>query len=114
MDCRRHGGYRGWSRFHGIGHELVPAPSQDPKPWATTPEIISSGIYRFTRNPMYVGMALVQIAIGIGLANWWVILAVPVSLVLVYLTAIRQEEAYLERKFGSAYTDYKMSVRRWL
>ena len=100
--------------FMGLAMSLFRRTGQDPKPWATTPEIISSGIYRFTRNPMYVGMALIQIAIGIGLANWWVILAVPVSLVLVYLTAIRHEEAYLERKFGSAYTDYKMSVRRWL
>ena len=98
----------------GLAMSLFRRTSQDPKPWATTPEIISSGIYRFTRNPMYVGMALIQIAIGIGLANWWVIVAVPVPLVLVYLTAIRHEEAYLERKFGSAYTDYKMSVRRWL
>ena len=87
---------------------------QDPKPWARTPEIISTGIYRITRNPMYVGIALLQIAIGIGLANWWVIIAVPVVLVVVYLTAIRHEEAYLERKFGRAYTGYKESVRRWL
>jgi protein-S-isoprenylcysteine O-methyltransferase Ste14 len=100
--------------FMGLAMNLFRRTSQDPKPWAMTPEIISSGIYRFTRNPMYVGMALIQIAIGIGLANWWVILAVPVSLVLVYLTAIRHEEAYLEQKFGSVYTDYKMSVRRWL
>ena len=34
---------------------------QDPKPWESTPEIISTGIYRFTRNPMYVGLALIQI-----------------------------------------------------
>ncbi len=86
---------------------------QDPKPWKTTPEIISSGIYGLTRNPMYVGMALLQAAIGIGLANGWVLALVPPALVVVYLTAIRHEEAYLANKFGEAYFDYKKSVRRW-
>jgi protein-S-isoprenylcysteine O-methyltransferase Ste14 len=87
---------------------------QDPKPWEPTPEIVSSGVYRLTRNPMYVGMALLQIAIGVGLANGWVLALVPLVLVLVYWTAIRHEEAYLERKFGETYARYKRSVRRWL
>ena len=98
----------------GFAINLFKRTGQDPKPWATTPEIISSGIYRFTRNPMYVGMALLQLAIGIGLANWWIIIAVPIALVLVYSTAVRHEEAYLEQKFGRVYVDYKHSVRRWL
>jgi protein-S-isoprenylcysteine O-methyltransferase Ste14 len=87
---------------------------QDPKPWEPTPEIISTGVYRFTRNPMYVGMGLLQIGIGVGLANGWILALVPIVLVLVYWTAIRHEEAYLERKFGEAYASYKRSVRRWL
>jgi protein-S-isoprenylcysteine O-methyltransferase Ste14 len=87
---------------------------QDPKPWEPTPEIISTGVYRFTRNPMYVGMALLQIGIGVGLANGWILALVPLALVLVYLTAVRHEEAYLERKFGETYASYKRSVRRWL
>jgi len=87
---------------------------QDPKPWESTPEIISTGIYRFTRNPMYVSMALMQIGIGIGLGNGWVVALVLPVLLVVYFTAIRHEEAYLERKFGETYTRYKVSVRRWL
>jgi protein-S-isoprenylcysteine O-methyltransferase Ste14 len=87
---------------------------QDPKPWESTPEIISTGIYRFTRNPMYVGMALMQIGIGIGLGNGWIIALVPPVLVVIYMIAIRHEEAYLERKFGDTYARYKASVRRWL
>jgi len=87
---------------------------QDPKPWKTTPEIISTGIYRFTRNPMYVAMALLQTAIGIGFANGWIIALVPPALVIIYAIAIRREEAYLERKFGDPYIEYKRSVRRWL
>jgi protein-S-isoprenylcysteine O-methyltransferase Ste14 len=87
---------------------------QDPKPWESTPEIISTGIYRYTRNPMYVSMGLLQAGIGVALANGWVVLSVPVVWGVIYAIAIRHEEAYLETKFGSAYTEYKESVRRWL
>jgi protein-S-isoprenylcysteine O-methyltransferase Ste14 len=87
---------------------------QDPKPWESTPEIISTGIYRFTRNPMYLGMGLLQAGIGLALANSWVVGLVPISWLLIYAIAIRHEEAYLQAKFGNAYTDYKRSVRRWL
>ena len=63
---------------------------------------------------MYVGMAFLQIAIGAGLGNWWIIIFVPVVLLLIYTTAVRHEEEYLERKFGGEYTRYRASVRRWL
>ncbi len=87
---------------------------QDPKPWESTPEIISTGVYRFTRNPMYAGMALLQAGIGLALASAWIIALVPVVLAVVYATAVRHEEAYLEEKFGAAYLSYKSSVRRWI
>jgi protein-S-isoprenylcysteine O-methyltransferase Ste14 len=87
---------------------------QDPKPWKSTPEILSTGVYRFTRNPMYLGMALLQTAIGVGWANGWVVALVPGVLAVVHASAIRHEEAYLERKFGDTYLGYKSSVRRWL
>lgn len=87
---------------------------QDPKPWKATPEIITTGIYRHTRNPMYLGMGLLQAGIGVALANAWVVVLVPVTCAVIARTAIRHEEAYLERKFGAPYTDYKRSVRRWL
>lgn len=87
---------------------------QDPKPWESTPEIISTGVYRFTRNPMYVGMALLQAAIGLAAASAWIIGLVPGALAVVYATAVRHEEAYLEEKFGAVYLSYKRRVRRWI
>jgi protein-S-isoprenylcysteine O-methyltransferase Ste14 len=48
------------------------------------------------------------------LSNLWVVLLVPVTWTTIYLIAIRHEEAYLERKFGIVYLDYKGAVRRWL
>lgn len=105
----------------GLGVALVLAAfglfrrtGQDPKPWKPTPEILATGVYRFTRNPMYVGMTLLLAGIGIGLANAWLVLLAPVALAVVYATAVRHEEAYLERKFGETYRAYKASVRRWL
>lgn len=93
---------------------LFRAIGQDPAPWTATPSVVTTGIYRWTRNPMYVGMGLLQTAIAIGWANGWILALVPVVLATVQATAIRHEEAYLERKFGETYLAYKRSVRRWL
>lgn len=90
------------------------ATGQDPKPWKPTPEIIASGIYRYTRNPMYISMTLLQLAIGVGFMNGWICILAPLALTTVYYTAVRHEEAYLERKFGESYLSYKRSVRRWV
>ena len=87
---------------------------QNPKPWKTTPEFIGTGPYRWSRNPMYAGMALVLIALAFALTNGWLLAFVPVVLAIVYRTAIRHEEAYLDEKFGDSYRAYKRSVRRWL
>ncbi len=93
---------------------LFQATGQDPKPWETTPAIISTGIYRFTRNPMYLGMGLLQAGIGFALRNGWVVALVPISWLIIYWIAIRHEEAYLTHKFAVVYQDYKASVRRWI
>ncbi len=87
---------------------------QDVKPWKTTPEISTDGIYKVTRNPMYVGMALAQAGIGIGLSNLWIVAFVLPVLVVVYFIAVRPEEEYLASKFGESYQSYRNSVRRWL
>lgn len=87
---------------------------QDPKPWVESPELIAKGIYLWTRNPMYLGMGILQAAIGILAANTWMIVLVPVTWFTIYLIAIRHEEKYLEGKFGDSYRGYKESVRRWI
>jgi protein-S-isoprenylcysteine O-methyltransferase Ste14 len=87
---------------------------QDPKPWKPTPAIVSTGIYGYSRNPMYVSMALLQACVGIALLNGWILVLIPPVLLLVYFTAIRHEEVYLERKFGETYLSYRCNVRRWI
>jgi protein-S-isoprenylcysteine O-methyltransferase Ste14 len=79
---------------------------------ATT--LVIAGPYRFTRNPMYVGMALLTAGMGLWRDTWWVfVLLIPVVLVIDRYV-IAREERYLRRRFGSAYDDYTRRVRRWL
>ena len=79
-----------------------------------TTAIVENGPYRTTRNPIYLGMFLGQTGIAIGLDNLWVLaMLVPFYFVIRH-GVVAQEEAYLERKFGAVYRDYKSRVRRWL
>jgi protein-S-isoprenylcysteine O-methyltransferase Ste14 len=87
---------------------------QDPKPWTSTPEIIVTGPYKFTRNPMYLMMVLWCVGFSIILDEAWVFVLAPVCGIVIYLTAIRHEEIYLEEKFGDSYRQYKANVRRWI
>ena len=76
--------------------------------------LVVAGPYRFTRNPMYVGMALLTVALGLLLDTWWpIVLLVPV-LILVQVLVIAREERYLRRRFGAEYEAYTRQVRRWL
>ena len=79
-----------------------------------TMAIVTHGPYRFTRNPIYLGMFLGQTGLAIGFDNLWILATlIPFYLVLRY-GVVAREEAYLEHKFGGVYSDYKSRVRRWL
>lgn len=76
--------------------------------------IVDSGPYRFTRNPIYLGMMLGLIGEAIAFNSLWPLLSlVPFALVIRY-GVVAREEAYLERKFGDGYRRYRARVRRWL
>jgi len=86
----------------------------DPIPFNPTTRIVAHGVYRFSRNPMYLGFALCTFGLAILVDSAWMLLAVPIGLVLVDRTVITREERYLERKFGDEYLNYKRRIRRWL
>lgn len=76
--------------------------------------LVVAGPYRFSRNPIYVGMIVLLLGIGIMVDGVWIVaLAVPFALVLRY-GVIAREERYLEAKFGEAYRAYRAGVRRWI
>ena len=87
---------------------------QDPAPWTPTPEIVVEGMYKFSRNPMYLGMLVFCIGFSIILSSVWILILTPVCGWLLYNIAIRHEEVYLEEKFGDSYRAYKKNVRRWI
>jgi protein-S-isoprenylcysteine O-methyltransferase Ste14 len=76
--------------------------------------LVISGPYRFTRNPMYVGLAVLTVALGIFMNSWWpIVLLIPV-LIAVRAFVIAPEERYLNRRFGADYVGYTQRVRRWV
>jgi protein-S-isoprenylcysteine O-methyltransferase Ste14 len=76
--------------------------------------LVTTGIHGWSRNPIYVGMLLIYAGIGIAASSPWIlILTLPLAITIRYGVVVR-EEVYLERRFGDAYRDYKVRVRRWL
>jgi protein-S-isoprenylcysteine O-methyltransferase Ste14 len=83
-------------------------------PMNPTTALVTSGPYRLTRNPMYLGMAFLYVAFAFAFGVIWALAFLPAVIVVVDRFVIAREEPYLERKFGQAYRDYKARVRRWL
>jgi protein-S-isoprenylcysteine O-methyltransferase Ste14 len=83
-------------------------------PHGSVTEIVTSGPYRFSRNPIYLGFVLLLIGFSFAFRTYWGVLLSPVLTASLYQLVIKHEEAYLEKKFGDRYTSYKSRVRRWL
>jgi len=79
---------------------------------ATT--VVVQGPFRFTRNPMYLSLAGIYLGGVVMLNSLWPLVLFPINIWVVRTQIIAREEAYLERKFGGAYIDYKKRVRQWL
>ncbi len=83
-------------------------------PYQPTTAIVQSWPYSFSRNPIYLSMALVYISVALIFNSLWPLLLLPLVLLVMQRGVIEREERYLERKFGEEYTAYKTRVRRWL
>ena len=84
------------------------------EPWHPTTVIIRNGVYRFSRNPIYLAFCIATVGAGLVLNSWWVVVSVTILKPLLEHLVISREEIYLEKKFGEAYLEYKRQVRRWL
>lgn len=83
-------------------------------PWEPTTALVTTGPFRFSRNPLYIALTLCYLGIAIAAqALWALALEVPV-LIVIQRGVIDREERYLERKFGAEYLRYKERVRRWI
>jgi protein-S-isoprenylcysteine O-methyltransferase Ste14 len=76
--------------------------------------LVVAGPYKITRNPMYLGLALVYLGIAIAGQSVWALMFLPIVLTIIQRRAIEPEEAFLERRFGADYIGYEEKVRRWI
>jgi len=83
-------------------------------PHGSVKQLVTSGIYRFTRNPIYLGFLLMVIGFPLNSGFYSGILLVPFFALTMNRLVIEKEEAYLEKEFKDVYTSYKSHVRRWL
>ena len=74
----------------------------------------TSGIYSFSRNPMYLGLLLTYLGLAFIFGNWWTLFLIPILLAIVNYGIILPEERYLLRAFGNSFSEYKTKVRRWI
>ncbi len=86
----------------------------NPEPWKTDAVFVAEGIYRVTRNPMYLGMALVFFGISVAANCLGGLLMLPLALISIQLFVIRSEESWLSQRFGDTYEEYRRRVRRWI
>ncbi len=75
--------------------------------------LVTEGPYRFTRNPMYLSLSVILAGIGLLADNFWILIILVPTLVVIHFGVITREERYLESKFGAEYQHYKSTVRRW-
>ncbi|CAA9468084.1 MAG: hypothetical protein AVDCRST_MAG65-497 [uncultured Solirubrobacteraceae bacterium] len=83
-------------------------------PVRPTTALVTSGPYRLTRNPMYVGFGLIHAGVALRRRETWPLLLLAPVLLAVDRIVIRREEPYLEGVFGDEYRRYRRRVRRWL
>ena len=96
------------NKFRQVGTTISPL-----KPNKTS-SLINSGIYRYTRNPMYLGLLLMLFSIALFLKNFISFLIIPLFILFITKNQILPEEEALENIFGGEYKNYKKKVRRWI
>ena len=84
------------------------------EPWKPSTVLATGGLYRFSRNPIYVGFAITYVGLAVGMNSPITLLLLIPCLLVVDRFVIQREEAYLAAKFGAEYDAYRNRVRRWL
>jgi protein-S-isoprenylcysteine O-methyltransferase Ste14 len=84
------------------------------KPFSRSTALVTGGPYRFTRNPMYLGLAVILVGVALALEALTPFFVIPVFVAIITVGFIVPEEAMLKERFGDAYTDFQRRVRRWL
>ena len=83
-------------------------------PWSPPRTLVTSGLYRYSRNPMYVGVLLILCGWAIGLWSWVLAIYAAGIAIAVHVRVLVNEEPFLARTHGAAWTAYRARVGRWL
>ena len=83
-------------------------------PHGQAARLVTSGIYGFTRNPIYLGFLFIVVGISLDSGSYWGILLAPILIILFNQLVIGPEEEYLASKFDEQFNSYKQKVRRWI
>ena len=86
----------------------------DPRKPKDSTALVTSGIYRFSRHPMYAGLALLLVAWAVSLCSFWALIGPVVFVLYIDRWQITPEERALSARFGAAYREYTARVRRWI
>lgn len=95
--------------IRNFGRAETPVPGNQP-----VRALVTTGIHAWSRNPIYIGMLLFYLGIGVAVRSSWILVLAPLIVVVLRYAVIAREETYLDQRFGGAYRDYKSHVRRWL
>jgi protein-S-isoprenylcysteine O-methyltransferase Ste14 len=79
-----------------------------------TEELVTNGLYSWSRNPIYIALTLIYVGLAIALTSGWALIVLPAVIVILRKTVIEKEEILLEKEFGTPYLAYKKKVPRWL
>jgi len=83
-------------------------------PFQPATAVVADGLFRFTRNPMYVGMCVAFAALAVVTRVGWLLIVLVPTMVIIHWGVVLREERYLADKFGEAYQAYRKKVRRYL
>src|SRR5262249_54277763 len=83
-------------------------------PRRPTTAIVTTGLFRFSRNPIYVGLTLMYLGLTLAFNTWWGLVMLVPLLLTMHRGVILREERYLEQTFGEQYRQYRSRVRRYL
>lgn len=79
-----------------------------------TSALVQDGPYARTRNPMFLGLVLIQLGVVVAVNAAWALIAVPTLVIYLRYGVISREERFLEERLGDEYTNYKRRVPRWI
>ena len=84
------------------------------RPFEESTMVVTTGLFRYTRNPMYLGMAVALLGIAFMLSSASAFIPIPACVAIIHYRFVLHEERFMENLFGEEYLAYKNTVRRWI